>query len=295
MKLLSLNIRGLRKQWKRKWVREIVKKEKVDFLAIQETKLSDISTQLVRPVWDSDDFDFLDVNVIDKTGGLLWLWNKSSFAMQQCVYGAGFALIQGKLLSTNKVIVFVNVYGPQSESEKKLLWKSLLKLKKKFHYPTCWIRDVNPCKSFVSRLSVSAFRYKEDRGGSEFNARVVSYHFSILLQNRSVDFGPKPFRVFNHWLLQENNGHAILDTWSTPVHETPDYSLKQKIKSLRAAFKSTCKSSGVGSEAKVCSLRRKRKMGIHPRKRDLFEDEVLERDVCLLNLISAKKDISSML
>lgn len=45
------------------------------------------------------------------------------------------------MLNFNKDIVMVNVYGPQCECEKKLLWKNLLELKEKFIYPTCWVGD----------------------------------------------------------------------------------------------------------------------------------------------------------
>lgn len=90
MKLLSINVRGMRKLYKRKWIKEIVGKEKVEFLAVQETKLSDISTQLVRTIWDSDDFSFATVNAKGKAGGLLWVWSNSSFSLHQCVSGDGF-------------------------------------------------------------------------------------------------------------------------------------------------------------------------------------------------------------
>lgn len=132
MKLLSINIRGLRKQWKRKWVREIVGKEKVDFLAIHETKISDISSQLVRLLWDFDDFEFVVVNACGKAGGLLWVWSKSSFVLQHTVSGVGYALIQGEVLSTKGIVVLVNVYGPQAEGEKKVSWNTLLDSKDMF-------------------------------------------------------------------------------------------------------------------------------------------------------------------
>lgn len=240
--------------------------------------------------------------------------------------------------------MLVNVYGPQSEGEKKMLWKSLLELKENLQLPTCWVGDFK------------AVRYKEDRRGSEFNVRearefnnlimeagltkikladrrftwinksgtsmskldrifcsqcflaiwpdlyaiskgrVISYHFSILLQNRWVDFGPKPFRVFNHWPLQGNIGQVIREAWSTPFLRVPDFRLKQQIKALKEALKSVFKSSVVGSEAKVYSLRQeKEKWDCIVENRSLSEAEVVERDACLLNLVSEEKDLSSML
>lgn len=88
--------------------------------------------------------------------------------------------------------------------------------------------------------------------------RVVLDHFLILLHERLVDFGLKPFRAFNHCLMQENIGHVIFDAWSTPIQGKPDYRLKQKIKMLKEALKSKCKPSSVGSEANVLFLRKEK-------------------------------------
>lgn len=306
MKLLLVNIRGLRKPWKRKWVRESIGKEKVEFLAIQETKLSDIPPQLVRSIWDSDNFGFVAENVTGTAGGLLWVWNKDAFDLHHSVSGAGFVLIKGELLSIKKEIVMINVYSLQAESEKKLLRSRLLELNGRHRFPTCWIGDFN------------AVRYIKDRRGSQFNAReakefnnlitesgltevklvdrrftwinksgasmskldrvfcsycflalwpdlyassrgrVVLDHFPIIVQNKMVDFGPKPFRVYNHWLLQENIAVTISEAWSTPVHGKPDFMLKQKLKALKNSLKSQCKSLVSCSEAKVSSLRKEK-------------------------------------
>lgn len=92
------------------------------------TKLADITPQIVRSVWDSDDYGFVATNVIGKAGGLLWVWSKSTFTLKHIVSGEGYVLIHGKMLSFKKDIILVNVYGPQSESDKKGLWSTLLEL-----------------------------------------------------------------------------------------------------------------------------------------------------------------------
>lgn len=93
--------------------------------------------------------------------------------------------------------------------------------------------------------------------------RVVSDHFPIMVQNRLVDFGPKPFRVFNSWLQHEKIKDIISGAWSIVIREKPDFILKQNIKLLKNALKSSCKSSTAGIEEKVWSLRKvKRKVGL---------------------------------
>lgn len=91
---------------------ETVGREKLDFLAIQETKLSDLSDHFVRSVWDLDDYGFIAANAVGKAGGLLWVWNTSCFSLKQYVSGEGFLLISGELLSSHMSIILVNIYGP---------------------------------------------------------------------------------------------------------------------------------------------------------------------------------------
>jgi hypothetical protein len=58
MNFLSFNVRGLGGRIKRKKVRDLVRAEKVDFLAIQETKLSGLDTNFCAGLWGEGEVDF---------------------------------------------------------------------------------------------------------------------------------------------------------------------------------------------------------------------------------------------
>lgn len=56
MIILSYNARGLGYQAKRRVVRELICKEKVEFACFQETKLEAINTRLCLSLWGDSEF-----------------------------------------------------------------------------------------------------------------------------------------------------------------------------------------------------------------------------------------------
>jgi exonuclease III len=51
MIVCSHNIRGLGSRVKRRYIKELIQKEKIDFMAIQETKMEMIQESLVFYLW----------------------------------------------------------------------------------------------------------------------------------------------------------------------------------------------------------------------------------------------------
>jgi exonuclease III len=58
MIITSYNVRGLGGLVKRRKIRELIKKQNIQFLAIQETKLEAISDKLCYSLWGSNDCDW---------------------------------------------------------------------------------------------------------------------------------------------------------------------------------------------------------------------------------------------
>lgn len=53
MKLLSFNIKGVGSRLKRNELQELVRKNKVDVVCLQETKIEDVSEKKCRLIWGS--------------------------------------------------------------------------------------------------------------------------------------------------------------------------------------------------------------------------------------------------
>jgi hypothetical protein len=90
MIIASINIRGLGGGVKRKFVQELVRKERLDFLAIQETKLETCSDVLCSSLWGGDDCEWAFRPSAGSSGGILSIWRKSFAVLKATFVGEGF-------------------------------------------------------------------------------------------------------------------------------------------------------------------------------------------------------------
>ena len=79
MIVLSYNVRGLGVggRVKRKVVKDLVLDYRVDFLAIQESKLEVVTESLCRGLWGGDDYDWEFLSFVGNSGGIISIWRKS--------------------------------------------------------------------------------------------------------------------------------------------------------------------------------------------------------------------------
>ena len=71
--------------------------------------------------------------------------------------------------------------------------------------------------------------------------REVSDHCPIVLFDVSVDFGPKRFKLFNHWMENESFSKVVENSWKCgDFLGSADIVLKNKIKKLKADIKTWC-------------------------------------------------------
>ena len=68
--------------------------------------------------------------------------------------------------------------------------------------------------------------------------RNFSYHYPILLRSTSVDWGPKPFRILDCWLLDKSFKETVINCWTSNQQSGwGGYVLKEKIKTLKQRLK----------------------------------------------------------
>lgn len=64
----------------------------------------------------------LGVDAEESAGGLISLWNDDFFKVHSCISCQRCTILAGYLVSMKKDMVFCNVYAPNVESERKILW-----------------------------------------------------------------------------------------------------------------------------------------------------------------------------
>jgi exonuclease III len=74
----TFNARGLGGVVKRRRIRELIRNHRIEFLAIQETKLEEVSESLCFGLSGSQDCDWAHFPSEGRSGGILSIWSKSN-------------------------------------------------------------------------------------------------------------------------------------------------------------------------------------------------------------------------
>ncbi|GJW36657.1 RNA-directed DNA polymerase, eukaryota [Tanacetum coccineum] len=241
MNYLSLNIQGLAQKAKKDWVKELCVKYKVNFLALQETKMESIDFFNVKMCWGNFGFDYVHSDSVGNSGGILCVWDPNSFRRINTTISDYFVMVRGVWLKTGNNLLIVSVYAPHDMKDKHMLWDYLR------HVIQKWNEEV------VLMGDFDEVRYKSDRFGSVFNAhganvfnsfiangaiileRYLSDHRPILLRESQFDYGPIPFRFYHHWFKVEGFNKFVEDTWSEApgVDSNAMCSMSIKLKHLK--------------------------------------------------------------
>ncbi|PWA88617.1 RNA-directed DNA polymerase, eukaryota [Artemisia annua] len=201
------------------WVRDMRRDNEVEFLVMQETKTQGLDRQCLERFWGIGSFDFEVVDPTGLSGGLVSLWDSSDFVKERVVKNRNFIVVGGRLRKDNIKINVVNVYGPQSRSQKLLVWQALKSLMCGSEEFWILMGDYNTVRSSEERLN-TGFNEAMARDFNEFIdeaglvdlfnkwpsaslralPRRFSDHCPLILHMVSKNFGPKPFRWFNSWV-----------------------------------------------------------------------------------------------
>ncbi|GJR43792.1 RNA-directed DNA polymerase, eukaryota [Tanacetum coccineum] len=125
MNFLSLNIQGLAQKAKKDWVKELCIKNKVNFLAVQETKMENMDSFCVRQCWGNLAFDHVRSDAVGNSGGILCVWDPNSFCKNNVTISDYFMIIRGCWRLTGHNFLLITVYAPQDSRDKQSLWDYL--------------------------------------------------------------------------------------------------------------------------------------------------------------------------
>ncbi|GKV14958.1 hypothetical protein SLEP1_g25756 [Rubroshorea leprosula] len=137
---------------KRREVRDWVVKEKVQYLALQETKMEGMDRQTCRTLWGSDNFDFVAKPSCGKSGGLLCVWDNSIFSMDRTIEGENYLGLFGFWGLDRTPVFFVNVYAPCDVTRKRQLWRELINIIVNNRGNWCVMGDFNATKNLQERV-----------------------------------------------------------------------------------------------------------------------------------------------
>ncbi|XP_071687285.1 uncharacterized protein [Rutidosis leptorrhynchoides] len=87
--------------------------------------------------------------------------------------------------------------------------------------------------------------------------RHLSDHCPLVLRDKLIDYGPKPFKVFDEWLNCEGIDKIILDAWGQPIRGSrKDYIFRDKLKNVKFALKEWSIKEFGGLDLEIYALKR---------------------------------------
>jgi hypothetical protein len=132
MIISSFNIRGLGWAVKRNAIKELVRQEKVEFLAIQETKMETISDSVCYNIWGGEDCQWVHLPAVGNSGEILSIWCKSAASLIFSFTGENFVGVCLDWGPLNQRVFIINVYSRCDMSGKRNLWENLIMSKTGF-------------------------------------------------------------------------------------------------------------------------------------------------------------------
>ncbi|XP_071700218.1 uncharacterized protein [Rutidosis leptorrhynchoides] len=281
--ILSLDVRGFAVEGKFGWVKEIYLSERPFVATFQETRCHTVSDQWVESLWGNGNFGYIQKEVIGKSGGLLLIWDKGCFKVSNVMGNEFFLAIRGKWKSNGQESLIVNIYGPHDDEGKSLCWILWIifweKLTQHGHYPVISIRFISRNKLIEIPISGKQFTRISDDGTKFIKLdrflvtdkflnlwddlsiialdRKLSDHVPLVLRDKVIDYGPKPFKVFDVWFDKEEAGEIIAEAWSMPVWGfRKDCIFRDKLKNVKACLKNWSIKNFGALDSEINSLRK---------------------------------------
>ncbi|GKB12027.1 RNA-directed DNA polymerase, eukaryota [Tanacetum coccineum] len=197
---------------KKRWIQELNTKHRVNFVALQETKMEKIDLFSIKELWGNLSFDYAFSPSIGYSGGsyrkkhVMGLY--SSFdrflGWRMCPLRTG--LIDLPLEGYSFTWAHKSA-SKMSKLDRFLISEGLLAL-----FPS------------ISALCLD---------------KHLSDHRPILLRELNVDYGPTPFRFFHSWSSRKGFDKMVEDSWKNSVcmESNSIIKLKKKLQSLKSSIK----------------------------------------------------------
>ncbi|GJX04072.1 RNA-directed DNA polymerase, eukaryota [Tanacetum coccineum] len=206
-------------------------------------------------------------SAIGALGGILIMWSLRFFSAEQNFIDRNFLCILGSWVGVSMKVGLINVYAPQSSSQKVILWASIESLINSMEAIWVIYGDFNVVRNHDERLG-SYFDESEANAFNDFISQSGLFNFPLggrRFTRFSKDvgqpnFGPKSFKVFDMWIGDDGFLEFVSNAWAFNFpYVTPDLMLKNKLKSLRLAIK-TCTSDQIMAQKQYANFNIK---GLH--------------------------------
>ncbi|XVF79317.1 hypothetical protein PTKIN_Ptkin14bG0211600 [Pterospermum kingtungense] len=276
MKVVSWNIRGLGRAEKMRAVRRFLVREKFDFIAVQETKLKEVSPRIHRWLWGNETISFEVVVSDGNSGGLISVWRNDFFSVDLKYVSQRFILLLGTIKRSNFKCGIGNVYAPNNDSERLTLWKELQDIIDESGVPWCLTGDFNVVRTVDEKIGFSFNQAAMDEFSGFINTLglidlpLVGGKFTWSSNRESPTFcrldrfliaaeflGQCPYAVQKVWprSLSDHNPISLEESWAAVQSKRGgNFDILSKLRDMKGEIKAWVKQNGNIASAKIKEL-----------------------------------------
>ena len=119
--------------------------------------MSSLNSFVVRSLWGSPFLDWVILDAVNTTGGVLLVWDKRDF--EQVDYTVGLFSINVLLKGVVDDFVWAcsGVYGPNEDYQRGALWEELSRMHSRWNTTWCVFGDFNTIRYSSERFGCEAF------------------------------------------------------------------------------------------------------------------------------------------
>lgn len=164
LKIITWNVKSLRAAKRRGRIKVWLSINKPEIIVFQESLLPECNDAIVREIWGPGSMDWRSLDSIERSGGILIIWNSNRIMLENYITGNYPVNIQFKNCFNNFVWLLSGAYGPCSTVERRDMWRELKLMYNIWELPWCLCADFNEVKYMRERLGCS----RTTRGMKDF-------------------------------------------------------------------------------------------------------------------------------
>uniref|UniRef100_A0A2N9FU80 Reverse transcriptase domain-containing protein n=1 Tax=Fagus sylvatica TaxID=28930 RepID=A0A2N9FU80_FAGSY len=220
--------------------------EIADIICLQETKLELITDPIVRSLWRCRYVDWLFLGSSGASGGILLMWDSRVVEKIEGAVGYFSVSCKFKNVETHQVCMFTGVYGPNINSDRRLMWDELAGIRSWWDVPWCLGGDFNVVRFPTERMGSANFStsmhdfsdFISSNGLIDIPLTGGDFTWSNNRECGNLQRRRRPFRFENMWLKAEGFVERVRSWWeSYQVEGTPSFVFANKLKALKVDLK----------------------------------------------------------
>ena len=130
-------MRGANDVNKRRIIKSVVRKQKVDLFCIQETKIQLMTDGMVKSLGVGRFLDWRTIEAAGAAGGVLICWDKRSLELLEWEEGQFSMSCKFRTVENGAIWVFTGVYGPFTKEDRECLWEEFRAIRGLWGEPWC--------------------------------------------------------------------------------------------------------------------------------------------------------------